>query len=157
MTIRRTELIDQPLRAVGLLHDSLLVVLPDRAAQLVVVHLGLVLPLAPQFGHFHRVLDLEHAFLSVEPADHRHVGATRVHLLQQLLEEFPQVNWRRPMALDGRRCGGRVLAIAVGEWLLLLLLGWRRLVVVPVVVGAVHQLDARRFGLLRLVLMTQQR
>ena len=32
------ELVDEPLRALRLLHDALLVVLPQRAAQLVVVH-----------------------------------------------------------------------------------------------------------------------
>lgn len=53
------KLVHQSLAALRLLHDALLVVLPDTAAELVIVHGGPILPLAPEPRHPHRVLDLE--------------------------------------------------------------------------------------------------
>lgn len=100
MTVGRAKLIDKPLRAIGLLHYALLVVLPNGPAQFIIVHLWLVLPLAPQLGHSHRVLDLEHALLLVQPPNHGRVRATCLHLLQQLLQKLPQVDGRR--AVRGR-------------------------------------------------------
>ena len=55
------ELVDEPLGALRLLHDALLVVLPEGAAELVVVHGRAVLALAPERGHAVRVDDLEDA------------------------------------------------------------------------------------------------
>ena len=57
------ELVDEPLGALRLLHDALLVVLPEGAAELVVVHGRAVLALAPQRGHAVRVDDLEDALM----------------------------------------------------------------------------------------------
>lgn len=53
------ELVDQSLGDVGLADDTLLVVLPDGSAQLVVVHGRPVLSDAPQPCHMSRVFDLE--------------------------------------------------------------------------------------------------
>ena len=89
--IRVAELVDEPLRALRLLHDALLVVLPERAAQLVVVHGGPVLALAPERGHAVRVDDLEDALLAVQPVDG---GGVELRLQQQLLDELPQVDGR---------------------------------------------------------------
>lgn len=83
------KLIDQPLASLGLLHDALLVVLPYAAAELVVVHGRTVLALAPESGHPDRVLDLEHALVSVEPA---YAGTVQARTLEQLLQELPQVD-----------------------------------------------------------------
>lgn len=84
-----TELVDQPLGSLGLLHDPLLVVLTDGARELIVVHGGSVLAFAPQTSNTHAVLDLEDALLAVQPADAR---AVQLRLLQQLLQELPQVD-----------------------------------------------------------------
>lgn len=84
-----TELVHQSLAALRLLHDALLVVLPDTAAELVVVHGGPILPLAPESRHAHRVLDLEDALAAVQPA---YAGAVDARALQQLLQELPQVD-----------------------------------------------------------------
>lgn len=83
------ELVHQSLAALRLLHDALLVVLPDAAAELVVVHRGPVLPLAPEPRHAHRVLDLEDPLAAVQPA---YAGAVDGRALQQLLQELPQVD-----------------------------------------------------------------
>lgn len=83
------ELIDQALRALRLLHDPLLVVLANGAAQLVVVHGGPVLTLAPQARHLNRVLDLEDALRPVQPAD---AGPVQLRLGQQFFQELPQVD-----------------------------------------------------------------
>lgn len=83
------ELVHEPLGPLSLLHDALLVVLSDGAGELVVVHGGTVLPLAPEAGHADAVLDLEDALLPVQPAD---AGAIQLWLLQQLLQELPQVD-----------------------------------------------------------------
>lgn len=88
-TVGMAELVYQSLAALRLLHDALLVVLPDAAAELVVVHRGPVLPLAPEPRHAHRVLDLEDPFAAVQPA---YAGAVDARALQQLLQELPQVD-----------------------------------------------------------------
>lgn len=87
--VRRAELVHEPLGALSFLHDALLVVLADGAAQLVVVHGGPVLALAPQPGHSHRVLDLEHSAWAVQPAD---AAPVHLRLRQQLLQKLPQVD-----------------------------------------------------------------
>lgn len=71
--VRMTELIDQSLRSFGLFHNTLLVVLPYRSAELVVVHGRPVLPFAPQTGHFDRVFDFEYALGAIQPPDTRAV------------------------------------------------------------------------------------
>lgn len=93
--VRMAELIDQPLATFRLLHDPFLVVLSDAAAQLVVVHGRPILPFAPEPGHAHRVLDLEHTLAAVEPA---YTGPVNAGALQQLLQELPQVNVRATVA-----------------------------------------------------------
>lgn len=59
--IRVAKLVYQPLRPLCLLHDAFLIVLADRARQLVVVHGRTVLALAPEACYPHGVLYLEHA------------------------------------------------------------------------------------------------
>ena len=87
--VRVTELVHEALGALRLLHDALLVVLADGAAQLVVVHGGPILALAPQACHLNRVLDLEDALRAVQPAD---AGPVQLRLGQQLFQELPQVD-----------------------------------------------------------------
>lgn len=88
-TVRMAELVDQPLRPLRLLHDALLVVLPDGPAELVVVHGRPVLPLAPEPGDADRVLDLEDALRPVQPP---YAASVEMGLAQQLLQELPQVD-----------------------------------------------------------------
>ena len=87
------ELVRVPL-AVHLGHDVLVVVVAQRAAQLVVVHVGFALALPPAPGHLVRVDELELAVGSL-PGDARHVGAVG----EKLQEELPQLDlpaaWRR--------------------------------------------------------------
>ena len=96
--VRGAELVNQSLRSFGLLHDALLVVLPQGPGQLVVVHGRPVLALAPEGGHPVGVHDLEDAPLSVEPVD-----AARVHvgLVQEFLDELPEVDVGRGAAGGG--------------------------------------------------------
>lgn len=84
-----TELVDQSLAALRLLHDALLVVLADAATELVVVHSGSVLPFAPETRDAYRVLDLEDALAAVQPT---YARAVYTRALQQLLQELPQVD-----------------------------------------------------------------
>lgn len=131
---RVDELVDEALGDVGLPDDPFLVVLPDGAAQLVVVHGRAVLADAPQPGHLRRVLDLEDAWqgsgarrVTASPAPPQPPSALPgasgtspptfvlvepadeapvvVWFQQQLLEELPQV--------DGLAGAGRV-HLAVG-------------------------------------------
>lgn len=69
------ELVDKPLASLGLLHNPLLVVLAQGTGQLVIVHCGPVLPLAPQGRHLDRVDDLEDSLLPVDPVDVVAVGS----------------------------------------------------------------------------------
>lgn len=92
------ELVDEPLGALCLLHDALLVVLPEGAAELVVVHGGAVLALAPEGGDAVGVDDLEDALLAVHPVDG---GRVELRLQQQLLDELPQVDRGRRAAARG--------------------------------------------------------
>jgi len=85
------ELINQPLTSLGLLHDPLLVVLPQRTRQLVVVHRWSVLSLSPQSGDLDRVDNLEDPLLPVDPVD---VVAVEGGLQQELLDELPEVDVR---------------------------------------------------------------
>lgn len=61
---------------------------PQRSAHGLVVHVGLVLVLAPQFGHGLGVDQLEDALLPLHPLD---VPGAGVLILQQLQQELPQV------------------------------------------------------------------
>lgn len=88
-TIWMAELVDQPLRPLCLLHDALLVVLPDGPAQLVVIHGRPVLPLAPEPGDSDRVFNFEDPLWPVQPSD---AASVQVRLAQQLLQELPQVD-----------------------------------------------------------------
>jgi len=73
--------------AVHLGHDVLVVIVAQRAAQLVVVHVGLALALAPAPRHLVRVGHLELA-VGALPGDAAGVGAVR----QELQEELPQLD-----------------------------------------------------------------
>jgi len=57
--IRHAELIDESLRRRRLVNDSVLVILTNRARQLVVVHRRTVLALAPQLRQLLGIFDLE--------------------------------------------------------------------------------------------------
>ena len=59
------ELVDQALRAFGLLHDSFLVILSNGAAELVVIHGRPVLALAPKPCDPDGILDFEHSLGAV--------------------------------------------------------------------------------------------
>lgn len=64
-----TELVDQSLTPLRLLHDSLLVVLSQGPRQLVVVHGRTVLSLSPQCSDLDRVNNLEDSLGSVDPVN----------------------------------------------------------------------------------------
>jgi len=81
------ELVDQPL-AIHLGQDAALVVVPQRPAHRLVVHVRLVLVHAPQAGHRLRVHQLEDALLPVRPLDE---ARTVLAILEQLQQELPQV------------------------------------------------------------------
>ena len=81
------ELVDEPL-AVHLGEDAPLVVIPQRPAHGLVVHVRLVLVEPPQPGHRLAVHYLEHAPLSVHPLDVFWAGAGG---LQQGEEELPEI------------------------------------------------------------------
>ena len=72
---------------VDLRHDVLVVVVSQGPTQLVVVHVRLVLALAPALRHFVRVDHLELA-VGPLPLDARHVVAVR----EQLEQELPQLD-----------------------------------------------------------------
>lgn len=55
------KLVDEPLRALSLLHDALLVVLANGSGQFVVVHGRSVLATTPQQRHADGVFDFEDA------------------------------------------------------------------------------------------------
>ncbi|RUS88094.1 hypothetical protein EGW08_004147, partial [Elysia chlorotica] len=71
-------------------HDVLVVVVAQRAAQLVVVHVGLGLALPPAARHLVRVDQLELAVRAL-PGDARAVTGVR----EQLQEELPQLDLPR--------------------------------------------------------------
>ena len=113
--VRMTELIDQSLASLSLLHDALLVILAERPWKLVIVHSWSVLnekeknvitasitllkygsktnykylSLSPKCSHFDRVDNLEDALLPVDPVDVVPVGPG---LQQQLLDKLPEVD-----------------------------------------------------------------
>lgn len=68
-------------------HDIFVIVVAQRTAQLVVVHVGLALALAPAPRHLVRVRHLELA-VGALPGDAASVGAVR----QELQEELPQLD-----------------------------------------------------------------
>lgn len=73
--------------AVDFGHDVFVVVVAQRPAQLVVVHVGFAFALPPAPSHLVRVDELELA-IGALPGDARHVGAVR----EQLQQELPQLN-----------------------------------------------------------------
>lgn len=85
--VRFAELVHQPLCLFSFLHLSLLVVLPEWPGELVVVHGGPVLTLAPQFGNPNWVHDLEDTLFPVQPVDATRIA---VRLEQQLLQKLPK-------------------------------------------------------------------
>lgn len=68
----RPELVGQPLLS-DWLQLSVVVAVPHGAGELLVVHLGVVLDLAPDAGQLVRVADAEHALGLVLPRDHTRV------------------------------------------------------------------------------------
>ncbi len=76
--------------AVHLSHDVLVIVVAQSAAQLVVVHVGLALALAPALGHLVWVGHLELA-VGAFPGDDAGVVAVG----QQLQQELPQLDLPR--------------------------------------------------------------
>ncbi|RUS72172.1 hypothetical protein EGW08_020067, partial [Elysia chlorotica] len=82
-----SELVDQPL-AVHFVEDSASVHRPEGAAHRLVVHVWLVLVLAPEPRHGLAVDELEDALVAVGPLDVVRAG---VSALEQLQEELPQV------------------------------------------------------------------
>ena len=80
------ELVRVPL-SVHLRHDVLVVVVAQRAAQFVVVHVRLVFSLAPPSGH---LVGVDHLELSVRPLP---LDAVRVDAVrEQLQQELPQLD-----------------------------------------------------------------
>lgn len=73
------ELVHESLGSLGLLHDSLFVVLANGSRQFVVVHGRSVLPFPPETSDADAVFDLEYALLSVQPAD---AGTIELRLLE---------------------------------------------------------------------------
>lgn len=73
--------------SVHLGHDIFVIVVAQRAAQLVVVHVGLALTLTPAPRHLIGVRHLELA-VGAFPGDAASVGAVR----QELQEELPQLD-----------------------------------------------------------------
>lgn len=73
--------------AVDFGHDVFVVIVTQRTAQLVVVHVWLALPLTPAPGHFIWVRHLELA-VGALPGDATSIGTVR----QKLQEELPQLN-----------------------------------------------------------------
>lgn len=73
--------------AVDFGHDVFVIIVAQRTAQLVVVHVWLALPLTPSPGHFIWVRHLELA-VGAFPGDATSVGAVG----QKLKEELPQLN-----------------------------------------------------------------
>jgi len=63
------ELIHKSLASFCLLHNSFLVVLPQRSRKLVIIHGRSILSLAPQSGHFDAIDNLEDPFIPVDPVD----------------------------------------------------------------------------------------
>lgn len=76
--------------AVDLGHDVFVVVVTQRAAQLVVVHVGFALALAPALGHLVRVGHLELAVGALPRDDARIVAVG-----QELQQELPQLDLTR--------------------------------------------------------------
>lgn len=68
-------------------HDVLVVVVAQRPAQFIVVHVGFALAFPPPPGHLVRVDELELA-VGAFPGDARHVGAVG----QELQQELPELN-----------------------------------------------------------------
>lgn len=67
--IGMTELVDESLRSLRFLHDSLFVVLPDGSGEFVIVHSRAVLATSPQSGDSNGILNLEDSLCSVQPAN----------------------------------------------------------------------------------------
>lgn len=104
------ELVHEPL-PVHLGQDAALVVVAQRAAHRLVVHVGLVLVQPPEPRHRLRVHQLEHALLAVRPLDE---ARAVLPVLQQLEQELPEVRGGALAALAlhagrGRRVGARPL------------------------------------------------
>lgn len=64
------KLIDESLRDVWLADDALFIVLPNRAAEFVIVHSRTVLPQTPETSHVSRVFDLEDPCEDTDPLGH---------------------------------------------------------------------------------------
>lgn len=87
--VRMTELINEPLGAFRLLHNTLAIVLAYGATQLIVIHSWPVLTLSPKTGNSNTVFDLKDPSGTIQPAD---CGSVHCRLREKLLQELPQVN-----------------------------------------------------------------
>jgi hypothetical protein len=134
---REVELVGVAL-AVHLGHDVLVVVVAQSAAQLVVVHVGLALALAPPPRHLVRIDELELAVGALPADDARIVGVR-----QQLEQKLPQLNLTGAgRAEAGRRVGENLIRVlharaeydTAARMLLLILLTMLLLLLVVVVV-----------------------
>lgn len=124
----KIELVGVPL-AVHLLHDVLVVVVPECPRQLVVVHVGFALSFAPLSGDLIRVEQLELAVPAL-PADAGRVGLVG----QQLEQELPQLNLTRA-TVDG---GQLVVVLMVMVLMVMVaMMMWMRVLRVVRVVGVV--------------------
>lgn len=83
------ELVGVPF-AVHLLHDILVVIVPESSAELIIVHVGLALSFAPLSGHLVGIQQLEFAIATL-PRDAARVGLIR----QQFEKELPQLDLSR--------------------------------------------------------------
>lgn len=73
--------------AVDFGHDVFVIIVAQRTAQLVIVHVWLALPFPPASGHFVWICHLELP-VGAFPGDAAGIGAVR----QELQEELPQLN-----------------------------------------------------------------
>lgn len=66
------KLIDESLRDIWLADDALFIVLPNRAAEFVIVHSRAVLPQAPETCHVSRIFDFEDPCEDTNPKEVRY-------------------------------------------------------------------------------------
>lgn len=92
---------------VHLLHDVLIIIIPERPAQFVIIHIGLALPFAPASCHLIRINQFKFAISSL-PED-----ASRVACVgEQLQQKLPQLYLARAGARESLLAGsGRLHGI----------------------------------------------
>jgi len=83
------ELIYKPLGAFCLLHNAFLVVLAERARQLVIVHGRAVLTSAPECSHACRVHNFEDSMFTICPMN---ASRVKMGLVQEFFDKLPQMD-----------------------------------------------------------------